>query len=448
MPWTKRAFWGRASIFFILSAIWGTGQLVGLVPALPDRVVVELFSKPPAFSDRLVSDSLERFALEGDADVGGFMTAFPPGKNGHVMAAERALRSLDGPGVERAVYAYASHVGLQYLIPREFVRAGLTPDAAVAVFSLLNALGTGFLVSAISLWVGRETTRKAGLLTFAAFIASPMFLERAASIYWCNALAFAPFVFTLYLYPLMRGSWRFSVFLASIIGLFFIKSLTGYEFLTNIALGAATPIAYYEIKAAGGLNRKAFGRIAGLGTLVVVAAMIGFAAALGLHAARAAALFDGDLAMGLQAAVLPSTYSMTGGDTGVRADVIVSTQKLVEGLIKPYVGRNLFLNVALWGGFFVGLLLMLRAKARRGLSWRRMPEEIRIFLLTLPFAVIGCLSWHAFAMLHALAHSHVIWFTMQLNLLPILVPLAVLMWNWSREDVRPFQATGHETVRF
>ncbi|MFT6887515.1 MAG: hypothetical protein ACI87T_001331 [Planctomycetota bacterium] len=432
MPQTSRAFWGLGAIFFVLSAIWGTGQLTGLVPALPDEDVVELFSNPPAYSDSLVSYSLERFASEGDADVGGFMTALPPDEDGQAMAAERAFRSLDQPGAERANYPYASQVGLQYLVAREWVRAGLPPKAAVAVFSLLNALGTGLLVAAIAIWARTEISAAAGLVTFAAFVASPMFLERASSIYWCNALAFAPFVFSLYLYPVMREGWRLLLFLASIAALFFIKSLAGYEFLTNIALGAAVPVVYYEIKAGGGLSRKAFGRILLVGTLVVIAAVIGFAGAFGLHAIRAAALFDGDLAKGLEAAILPSTYSLTSGDSSIRENLSTSPMNIAEALIRTYAGRNFVLNVALWGGFFVGLRLMLRAKAQRGLSWAQMPDKIRFLLLTLPFAVIACLSWHVFALVHAVAHSHVIWFTVQLNLLPIMAPATVLMWRWAR----------------
>jgi hypothetical protein len=260
-------------------SVFGTGRLIGLASPLRDRNVVELFSNQPACSDALVRHSLERFSERGDAGVGGNMTALPPDEDGRATVAERAFRSLDGPG----------------------------------------AIGTAIPMPATS---------------------------------GCN-----------------------------------IQSLVHWCART------------YRRPGGGAVRRR-------------------------------------DPPKGFEAAILPSTYSLTSGDASLPENLSMTPMKLAQAVVKSHVARNFALDLVLWGGFFVELWLMPRAKARRSLRWRHLPRKLRCLLLRLPFAAIARLGWHAFAMVHAVTRRHVIRFMLQPNRPPIMVPAAARMRTWARPGER------------
>lgn len=439
----------------VAGVLWGTGQLTGAWGPLPDRTVFELISQPPAFADRLVSASAERFEAQGDADLAGFMRTHPPEEmGGEMMVAERAIRMIDGPGVERAAYPYASHFGLQYVMLREAVRLGIPATVATAGFSVLCVALSAAMIGVIALWSARQGGEgggeTGGWCALALCALSPMFLERTASIYWVNWAAFAPLCAGILFAPHLNSRRTWAWFLATIFLLLFIKSLMGYEFLTNIVLASATPVVFRVLLEADRWSRAALLGILWRGAAIVTAGVAGFLLAVLLHALKAAEIFGGDLSKGFETVLIPFSYSVAGGEGAMRNIRIDTPAAVVLSLAKAFALRGLATNLLLWGGLIWFSAAAIRAGIRtagqtagradggRGLGavWAGWSPRTRALWRILPLALVAMLSWHGFATVHALVHSHVVWFTVQLNLVPVAAALIGAMRAEARAAAR------------
>ncbi|MDF2946602.1 MAG: hypothetical protein K0S51_1281 [Bacillales bacterium] len=136
----------------------------------------------------------------------------------------------------------------------------------------------GFMFAAtLSLFlqsIKREFGKITFFVTLIGIITSPWLILFSLNLYWVIFLSFLPFVITWRYY----NEIKFRYYCFFIVFLFFIKSLCGYEYITNISLSCLIPIIYYE------LNKEThFKEILKKCAITFVSTIFGFILALGLH---------------------------------------------------------------------------------------------------------------------------------------------------------------------
>lgn len=387
-----------AMTFFLLAMLLYALQVDKLVQSVLGTRGYYLI-RDDIFSEQLIVDSLKRYAEMGDADLGGFMVAFE--KNVHIAAVEY----LDGPGVSREVYPYISNFNGQYLFVKPLIgMLGLTAEAAYGLARFLALGAMTATVCLIGLAVRRQFGGPQAVAVLATFCLSGLLLMRSGSVYWLLFLTFLPFAASLALYPGWRSGGRFWAFLGVIGGLVFLKSLTGYEYLSNIAMSAAAPVLYHELRLAGVTGRGL--RIAALRVIAVgVACVAGFGLAVALHILKIAA-FYGDIEQGLRGIRLIASYSTLGEESGIRGDVPVA-ENFGPMLVKNFLVNNFHINLA----FLTGLLVCVGALFAGGGQIReRLVAYLRSPLcITTTFALVASLSWSVLAVKHSVGHPYGGW---------------------------------------
>lgn len=370
-----------------------------------------------AFSERLTSESLVRYADVGDADIGGFMLAFQ--KEVHIAA----VKVIDGPEVTREFYPYISNFNFQYTVGRTLIDLfGFSGETAQTVLSTLAFLGLAGTISALVVWTRNNLGAHHALAVFAIMGFSALLLLRGTSTYWLIFLSFLPFLASLLLYRSGPGTAPFARLLLIVFVLILIKSLTGYEYLSNVALAAAVPVLYYEIRDngyAGSTLWRIFVRAAVIGAVCV----LGFACALLLHYFKLSAFF-GSSEKGLEAIQLIASYSTVGSDTGIRGGPADQDKKLSEFiwmLLRTFYWRNWYISYALVA---VLAVLVLRTLAPGG--WGRQQRANIVHYLRGPLfpatllALLTTVSWTLLAGRHAQVHPHINWIQSYIVFLPFL----------------------------
>ncbi len=178
---------------------------------------------------------------------------------------------------------YSSQFGLQGFVFALPANIGIPPGKPYLITIwllsalLFAAIATAFARSASSLFSGGAGKWVVGLL----FI-SPWLILMADSPYWMVGLMIWPFVFAWAHYQqwAMAGTGR-TWFLLGVTFLVMLKSLCGYEYITNVLLSVLVPITYFEYLYGGGWKR-----ILVNGFMAVVAGGIGFLLAVGIHASE------------------------------------------------------------------------------------------------------------------------------------------------------------------
>ena len=194
-----------ALIFICCGMGWFVSFMLFGANILPLSDTISSFiSRRDWFSEQLVVGSLERYLLQGDADLGGFMLAFEDSI--HIAT----VRLIDGPGVIREVYPYVSNFGLQYdlikLIAHVF---SLPAPEAWRVMVALNVCAMGLVVMLICCGIRREFSSIHALVVLALFCLSPLLLERTAATYWMLWMMFLPFAVSWWVYrPRWVPFWR------------------------------------------------------------------------------------------------------------------------------------------------------------------------------------------------------------------------------------------------
>ena len=396
-------------IFALASVLWN------IVPHDLDGVLgraSKLLSAPDHFSEKLIFDSLKRYADIGDADLGGFMLAFE--KNVHIAA----VKIIDGPDIERDFYPYISNFSIQY-DAFKLLTFGSPACVGFAYWAakVICATGMGLVVFGIAYWAAREFSVTAGLTGAAAFTLSPMLLERAISVYWVIFLFFLPALSTMYLYKRLRSARGFP-FLLLIVGLLvLLKSLTGYEYLSAIVLSAAVPLVYYELKGAEGRISRAWRMIVGRVFLLGVASLIGFALAAALHCLKAASFF-GSIEKGVNAFVLPLSYSTLESQTGIRGDFNLGLLPILKSYVLTFAFHNLFINLCVLGALCFGMARMYLTVPRGTFLWNLYRPSLVPIWGGLAVSVVSTVSWELLVLKHSIIHHHINWITMYLFFVP------------------------------
>lgn len=356
------------------------------------------------WSERLIVGGVHHYAQDGDEDIGGFMKAWD--EEYQVSLVE----FIEGTPSERAHYPYVTNFGLQYTLAKqlslgepEFAGAGLK------IFSLLCGLAMALVAAGIAVFAEREFGRRSSVAIVMLFALSPLMILHAVNPYWMIFLSFLPFMAVLALYPKVQSDRQFLA-LGSLVGLLImVKSLTGYEYLSSIAVGAALPILYFELTASGKFDWPTLRRVLVRGFILGGFTVAGFAAAAGLHIAKAAAFF-GSFSKGLMTLTVPMSYSTWDSPTGMRADVDTSWGNALSVALDTFLLRNLPITMPLYG-LLIGTLLIMLSRARWSplRFWGRLDAAHRALIVTWLAAVPVSLSWVVLATRHSVPHAFINW---------------------------------------
>jgi hypothetical protein len=146
---------------------------------------------------------------------------------------------------------YTSQVGFQGMI-LSYLQEALGIDVtnfigfSRIIVSLLFA-GTIALVIQVA-WV--EFGIITSVISLTLVIASFWLVAFSKNLYWVVFTLFLPYALGWYIYPkIVRSELRLLTYLLITAGLILLKSLNGYEYITNVILGATIAPIYYEFKA-------------------------------------------------------------------------------------------------------------------------------------------------------------------------------------------------------
>ncbi len=177
---------------------------------------------------------------------------------------------------------YLSQSGVQGMITHllyQIARPFMSGDTFLTIARAVNALvWIGVILLVIFQVLGSR-----GLPAVATAAVVIVFFrimsEYSLSLYWVIWAHFLPFAAAFVLYPrVLRGKLSFAAFCLVIGALVTLKSLSGYEYITNVIAAPSVPIVFYGLRAKMPL-RAVIMRIIGIG----IAGSIGFAAAVGIH---------------------------------------------------------------------------------------------------------------------------------------------------------------------
>lgn len=149
-------------------------------------------------------------------------------------------------------FVYPSQFGLQGFVYAAIPSLTHSPKAQELILFGMKVILVSLMavmMLAFVFFVQREFGRGVAAVVLGLLVLSPWPAAYARNLYWVSFLLFAPFIASLYLYPLIRRSRHMSVlFMAVVGGLLFVKFLTGYEYFTTIVVSAFVPMVYWELR--------------------------------------------------------------------------------------------------------------------------------------------------------------------------------------------------------
>jgi hypothetical protein len=175
---------------------------------------------------------------------------------------------------------YTSQVGLQGLIlnsVQELLKTDNTEFLGYSRIFVSLLLAITLSVILYTAWVefGWITSVTFFLLIISAF----WIVAFSKNLYWVEFTLFLPFAAGWLIYPkVLRSKIPFAGYLFVTGVLILLKSLNGYEYLTNVILGASIGPIYYEL-GSGRKLKELTKRI----VLIIFAGVVGFSIAYGLH---------------------------------------------------------------------------------------------------------------------------------------------------------------------
>lgn len=332
---------------------------------------------------------------------------------------------------------YASQYGLQARIitvlapkdnaklPSYFKKVNVVLSVAMAALMALVALKIrklfGFVAAVI----------------FTALVAlSPWVVGYAQNMYWIEPLMFAPFTFAFLSYSYCKSSKKLWLFYLGEAVLLFLKFLSGYEYISTIAMSVLVPIIFFEL-----INNKQ--KIIKLWKHAVMTCVVVVVAFVGAYATNFMALSDyyhsSDTALkmineraserglsgirkmrahaiGNLKTLLPESYTFADrfinmeelandkGPTYRYLAINAGNYVLLPALslplsLKGMVGE-IVQSVFVW--VLVGYLLLFYLKKRYHSF-----KYYRSFLWALHASLAGALSWLILMPGHALPHAHI-----------------------------------------
>lgn len=388
-----------------------------------------LFFARDGFSQALIRDSLERYADRGDSDTGGFMVAVE--ERVHIAA----VREILGPDDPREVYPYIGNANGQYAAGRFLADAvSLSGSRSYVALRLIAVLGMALAVAGIVRAIWRDFGAAHAAAVLGVFLPSALFLERSSSSYWLMFLSFLPFAAMLTLYPAARTGARFGLLALLVAGLVFVKSTTGYEYLTCITLSAMVPVFYHEI-ADKGYTGRGIAAFLGRAFVVGAACVAGFAAALFLHLDKMARYF-GDLDTALSALRLIVSYSVLESESGIRG-AAPSPAEVLGAWIDTFLMRNFLVNAVFVAAIGLLAVAMWIGRDRAALRARAARYVRSATFGATVLAFVASASWSVIMIKHGVAHPHINWIQNYLCAYVFLAVSLVQIWQGEEEGAPP-----------
>ncbi len=329
-------------------------------------------------------------------------------KNSVYLAADRGIFHKGGFMVvyDREDLVYPAQFALQY----KTVAAAAPSNKKLldgyfylceTVFAFLLAL----LFSAFIVKTKKEFGNFVSTAVFVLLIFSPWPAALASNLYWALFTIFAPFVFSWCYYEKFKENGRMGIFYSVICALVAVKSLCGYEYLTNITLGATVPVLYYELKNNSGV-KTVFSKMA----KTFVSGCAGFCAAFSLHLWQGITYY-GSLKAAVSAATLSAAARTVGDVYGNSFSLANDVSIFIKYLFQP---ASLFFSyIAL-----IMAIIIIFAIAR-DMKEKFAPGLLKNMAIVTAFAFLSSASWAIFARGHMRYHFGLneITFAMPFNLI-------------------------------
>lgn len=324
---------------------------------------------------------------------------------------------------------YTSQFGLTGVLLGAAQRAtGATPERVMVAANLAFGLATAALLAAFFASVAARVGPLAGHVGVVLAACSPPLLAFAPSVYWATPMLLTPFVLAWLAYPWAgRSAARFALLLAGVGGLVCLKCLCGYEYVTSVVLAPVAAVVYHRAAVGDGVRKWLLPAVA-----VVGVGLLGFAAAILLHASQLAAYtggngFDVIRERAANRTSVPDGEAQDAKRYPLRAPELAFVP---EGLRRPvrgfvsYFYQPAFASPQTWGpARFAVPLWAVSAAAVAVLAglWRVRQQSPAAAALA-PAAAVGfaaSVSWQVMALNHMYHHGH-------LNLIVFCVPFLPL----------------------
>lgn len=335
-----------------------------------------------------------------------------------------AFYPLAGAAPDGGVVPYSSQVGLTGLglaAVRDLTGASAASVAVAggAAFAFLTALVVAAVLVTAQRWLGPPTGDVACVLA----ASTPVFLAFAPSLYWVPWLMLAPFAVVWCFFPRANTPARRALLFGAVGAAVLARALCGYEYITTVVLAPVAAAWFHQTRAGDSLPRR-IGVAAGL----VAVGLLGFAAAMALHAGQQAAVLGEDGIAVIRARAVGRTLGDPQAEVAVAGAAVVSTTSRLRFAVENFLAYFDQRAVSVAGGFgrvrvdvplkwVVGAVLAFAAAT--ALTRRRLPREAT------PLAGAGLLglgagvSWQVLAVNHMCVHRH-------LNLIVFAVPFLPL----------------------
>lgn len=355
------------------------------------------------------------------------------GSLGSLMEAS-ILDEEGNPVPEKTAEAYGSQYGLQGKVFQHLA------DIDLEVLRTWCAVAAGAVLFLTVCLVCKTCGRLMGGVFYVVFWLSPWVVNFANNLYWVEFTWFLPMTAGLFcLWKLDSRTCRILSYVLVLLAIM-IKCLCGYEYITTVMLGAIAFPAAEFFAALAQKDRKRASLLFRTIFLLGVAALLGFAAAICIHAPVKS---GGSLAEGIrlivQEDVLRRTY---GADLNAFENLpdfeqYALTASAWETLCKYFhfktevitgIGGNLFPLLCL-----LPAVLLIRDVRRKCLDVRE-AAWYAVFFVT-------SVSWFVLAKSHSCVHTHmnfVLWYFgfVQSCFYIILKHLINWLWAWNNRSIR------------
>lgn len=297
---------------------------------------------------------------------------------------------------------YASQYGIQGVI---FLELHKLFGSDITGLQLFNSIAFSLVITLLAFLFTRAYDWRFGVVFFLVMITSPWVVSFARNLYWVPFTWFLPAVFATLAY-LSKSTLSRALCLFGVGAAVFLKSLAGYEYLSNVTLFACS---VFVIAPFFRQRDRRHGSNFALGCLAFVACVLGFICALLVHAGM-----RGDtIAQGLVNILEQDVKRRTYGDPShfdpiLRESLTVAITDVIAMYWRTWVTPVIVgvpamgLNIA---SIFVlfGLLYSLAKKQAIGIK----------VLAVLVVYFLASISWFVAAKAHSWVHTqlnYVLWY--------------------------------------
>ncbi len=300
------------------------------------------------------------------------------------------------PGTKRATdksVVYKSQFGLQYNLillfaPNKHIEYYL--QAVRILFGVILA----FLLALYLNLLKKEFNLFVGFFSFMCILGSIWITKFSVNLYWITFTMFAPFIFSAKTYRYFKQKNNLIAFYSGIAFLIFIKSLCGYEYLTNITLSTFIPVLYYDYKS------ESLAKIIKKLIILFMSCVMGFLVALLFHIGKGYLFYGSFLDPVKHILWRASIRSSTTEALGLISEC---TGSILKGIIKAfliYSSESVMFFMSQVSILILGIIAV---------SFHRLIENrlcMNYILLILTSSFLATISWGVFAFNHNIIHTH------------------------------------------